>query len=62
MTWVETMKVSLDYRGHFDLGSPLKILYSLNSVVFEHCMLCVREIYALENVVFCIGVYGPYKP
>ena len=21
-----------------------------------------REIYALENVVFCIAVYGPYKP
>ena len=24
-------------------------------------MLCVQEIYALENVVFCIAVYGLYK-
>ena len=25
-------------------------------------MLSVREIYALENAVFYIAVYGPYKP
>ena len=28
----------------------------------EHSVLRVREIYALENAVFCIAVYGPYKP
>ena len=33
----------------------------LISVAFEHSMLCIREIYALENVVFYIAVYGPYK-
>ena len=33
----------------------------LISVVFEHSVLCVQEIYALDNVVFCIAVYGPYK-
>ena len=33
-----------------------------DTVPFEHSMLRVREIYALENVFFCIAVYGPYKP
>ena len=33
-------------------------LVQLISDVYE----CVREIYALENVVFCIAVYGVYKP
>ena len=32
------------------------------SGTFEHPMLCVWEIYALETVVFHIAVYGPYKP
>ena len=32
------------------------------SAAFEHSVLRVWEIYALENVVFCIAVYGPYKP
>ena len=32
----------------------------LISVAFEHSVLCVWEIYALENAVFCIAVYGPY--
>ena len=30
--------------------------------VVEHSVLCVWEIYALENVVFYIVVYGLYKP
>ena len=34
----------------------------LISVVFEISVLRVREIYALESAVFCIAVYGPYKP
>ena len=33
-------------------------LVQLISDVYE----CVREIYTLENVVFCIAVYGVYKP
>ena len=38
-------------------------LYSrLLTVVIEHSVLSVWEIYALENVVFCIAVYGVYKP
>ena len=32
------------------------------SVAFEHSVLRAWEIYALENVVFCIAIYGPYKP
>ena len=31
-------------------------------VAFEHSVLRVWEIYALENAVFCIAVYGLYKP
>ena len=34
----------------------------LISGALEHSVLHVREIYALENVVFYIAVYGPYKP
>ena len=34
----------------------------LISVAFEPSVLCVWEIYALENAVFYIAVYGPYKP
>ena len=40
----------------------LQLQIQLISCVFEHSMLCVQEIYALENAVFCIAVYGPYKP
>ena len=29
---------------------------------FEHSVLCVLEIYALENAVIYIAVYGLYKP
>ena len=36
--------------------------YSLISAVSEHSVLRVWEIYGLENVVFNIAVYGPYKP
>ena len=32
------------------------------SAVFEHSTWCVLEIYALENVVLYIAVYGLYKP
>ena len=34
----------------------------LISAVFEHSVLCIWEIYALENEVFYIALYGPYKP
>ena len=34
----------------------------LISAAFEHSMLCVQEMYALENAVFYIAVYGSYKP
>ena len=34
----------------------------LISAVFEHSVLCVWEIYAWENVMFYIAVYGRYKP
>ena len=39
-----------------------KVDIQLISAAFEHLVLCVREIYALENVVLYIAVYGPYKP
>ena len=32
------------------------------SAVFKHSVLRLWEIYALENVVFYIAVYGPHKP
>ena len=32
------------------------------SGAFEHFMLRVWEIYALENAVFYIAVYGSYNP
>ena len=32
------------------------------TVAFEHSVFRVLEIYALENAVFYIAVYGPYKP
>ena len=38
------------------------IWVQLISVAFEHSVLRVQEIYALENAVFCIAVYGLYKP
>ena len=45
------------------LGVSLKPMYmQLISGTFEHSMLHVLEIYALENVGFYIVVYGPYKP
>ena len=34
----------------------------IHAVAFEHSVLRVREINALEKVVFYIAVYGPYKP
>ena len=34
----------------------------VQSGAFEHSVLHVQEIYALENVVLYIAVYGPYKP
>ena len=34
----------------------------LISAAFEHSVLHVWEIYALENVVLYIAVYGLYKP
>ena len=30
--------------------------------MFEHSVLRVQEVYAWENAVFYIAVYGPYKP
>ena len=39
-----------------------RLRVQLISVVFEHSMLRVQEIYALKNVVYCIAVYGAYKP
>ena len=38
------------------------ISVQLISGVFEHSVLRVWEIYALENVLFYIAVYGFYKP
>ena len=35
---------------------------SVISGVFEYSVLHIWEIYALENAVFYIVVYGPYKP
>ena len=40
----------------------IKVCVQLISAAFEHCVLCIREIYALENAVFNIAVYGVYKP
>ena len=37
-------------------------IQSLISVASEHSVLRVRDVYALEIAVFCIAVYGPYKP
>ena len=34
----------------------------LVSGALEHSVLCVQEIYAWDNVVLYIAVYGPYKP
>ena len=34
----------------------------LISGALEHSVLCAWEVYALENTVFYIAVYGPYKP
>ena len=39
-----------------------ELLLQLISAAFELSVLCVWEIYALENAVFDIAVYGPYKP
>ena len=39
-----------------------KFVVQLMSAAFEHSMLHVPEICALENVVFYIVVYGAYKP
>ena len=36
-------------------------MLQLISGPFEHSLLHVREINALENAVFHIAVYGPYK-
>ena len=36
-------------------------LVQLISGAFEHSVLRVQEIYALENVVFTIAIYGLYK-
>ena len=36
--------------------------FPLYRVAFKHSVLRVWEIYALENAVFCIAVYGAYKP
>ena len=44
----------------FTLGNRGGI--QLISAAFEHSVLCVQEIYALENVVLYIAVYGPYEP
>ena len=38
------------------------IIRQLISGAFEHSMLHVWEIYALENAVLYIAVYVPYKP
>ena len=37
-----------------------QLVLQLISAAFEH--LCVWEIYAWDNVVLYIAVYGPYKP
>ena len=42
--------------------SDIKNILQLISAPFENSALRVREIYALENAVFCIVVYGAYKP
>ena len=50
---------------HINLVTHEKILLcplQLISAAFEHSMLRVWEIYALENSVFYIAVYGTYKP
>ena len=52
---------------HIERGSMVIFdLYVLSTVdfsgVFEHSVLRVLEIYALENVMFNVAVYGPYKP
>ena len=47
---------------YVDSYSYSTCVLQLISVAFEHSVLRVWEIYALENVVFCIAVYGPYKP
>ena len=46
----------------WDIISVLKIGCPNYTVAFEHSVLHVWEIYALENAVLCIAVYGPYKP
>ena len=63
-------------RGHFlwplTFWEKLPILHALLTAtmtnillvtaVFEYSVLRGQEIYALENVVFYIAVYGPNKP
>ena len=44
-----------------NVQSELKRAVQLISGAFEHSVLHVQKIYALENVVFCIAVYGSYK-
>ena len=43
-------------------GNVIYYTLQLISGAFEHSVLHVWEIYALENAVFYIAVYGPYKP
>ena len=38
------------------------MVVQLISAAFEHSVLHVQEIYALENAVFYSVVYGAYKP
>ena len=55
-----------DFTGPFShFGIPLYTLlftYVQFLGAFEHSMVLVLEIYALDNVVFYIVVYGSYKP